>query len=137
MEDALGKRALIMSWLLDESINRESLQDPGAFTQKAIASLRKMNEDTNKNKLRRILDADLNLIKTYVSPQFWNQMQALKKNSSSITYSCCRCHITFMRDSPAWRCARCQMWNHPKCTVARKRTFESDEYSFCDLCYQQ
>lgn len=138
LEDPLEQKTLIISWLLDKPIKSESLRNPFVIeTEEVVASLKKLSEDENKNKLRRILDADLKLIEPYLCSNLNSKLQELKKCSASINYSCDTCLITFLREDPAWRCARCQMWYHRKCTAAVKQMYECKEYSFCDRCYGQ
>lgn len=127
----------MLGWILDKKIDIEMLNKSTKLEDSAIAnSLTTIKSSENKSKLGRIVDADLNLIQTYVSCDIFDVLVQLKEHfkKKSIMLACMECNIVFDAFSVCWKCLRCLLWFHKTCKKKYPRESGTNR-AFCDKCY--
>lgn len=130
------KTEILLSWILDEKIDFETLKDRKVLKDGDISrSITKLRGLENKSKLRRIFESNLGLVEPYLSKTVYTLLLELKSvhsNGDPMPWQCMKCDEIFT-DCSAWKCDRCLLWCHEKCGRMYPRTQRT--HILCHECY--
>lgn len=135
----------MLSWILDQKFNSKMLNNSNMLPDALVGnSVKNLRENRNQSKLRRILEANLSLIETYLSVEVYSillQLQKITKNGANLKYACINCNAVFGQNDPAWSCDRCLLWFHKDCKDRFPIPTDEDPFpkqqQFCKECYTE
>lgn len=133
------KATCLLNWLLDQNSNSKLLSKNDLLSNTLVVnSVKTLKASKNQSKLRRILERDLNLIESHISPEAFailRKMQEATKKGTKLKYGCMKCDVIFGHEDLAWNCKRCLLWFHRDCEQ-RYPIEQASEQQFCSGCYR-
>lgn len=128
------QKILILTWIIGDDFDDTILHGQGRIYD-ISDRINYMQADEGNTFLRLFEDDILEHVKDYFTTDSWNMLTKFAKENENKVWKCGKCYMD-LTTQKNWRCDRCLLWFHSKCTKYFKAPRSNDlQIWFCSHCF--
>lgn len=126
-ESTSNKISLILKWIFGPKSHEKYVSG------EKIANITTILQRLKFNSYLRLLEIDMNIMKEHMTESSWTLFEDFKEKRKDDKWKCPQCFSLFTENAEKYKCGRCLLWFHTKCS--QPRTSQKDGVSLCTSCF--